>query len=326
MSRRFISQLGEGESVDQVFLASEKQLRTNRNGNLYLQVRLTDRTGVMTAMFWNSGERQYESFNNGDYVRVAGTTQFYNGAMQMIANRIERVDQKAVDERDFVTLTSTEIDQLSERLCRMLRAMQSVPLRNLAECFLIDETFMGQLAAAPAGIKHHHAYRGGLLEHVVTLMEVAAAVVPFYPQLDPDLLRMGVFLHDIGKIQEMAYERDLCYTDAGQLLGHLVLAVEILNRKIAEAEKLSGEPFPESLALRLKHMILSHHGQYEWGSPKLPMTLEALALHYLDTFDAKLHSFSQIMREDVNADSNWTTYQPALGRKLYKVAEREAGK
>lgn len=326
MSRRFVNQMGEGESVDQVFLVSEKQLRTNRNGNLYLQVRLTDRTGVLTAMFWNSGERQYESFANGDYVRVSGTTQFYNGALQMIASRIERIDRQTVDERDFVTLTTGEVDRLAQRLGTLLRSMKSVPLLNLAECFLIDEGFMGQLAAAPAGIKHHHAYRGGLLEHVVTLMELAASVAPYYPQLDPDVLRMGVLLHDIGKIEEMAYERDLCYTDAGQLLGHLVLGVEILSRKIVEAEKLAGEPFPETLALRLKHIILSHHGQYEFGSPKLPMTLEALALHYLDTLDAKLHSFTQIMREDVNTDSDWTTYQPAIGRKLYKVAEREAGK
>ena len=324
MSRRYISDLGEGTSVDEIFLASEKQLRTNRNGNLYLQVRLTDRTGLLTAMMWNAGERHYESFENGDYVRVQGTTQFYNGALQMITNRIERVDPSEVDETDFVTLTPAQIDRLAEKLGRLLREMKSLPLRDLAECFLIDDTFMTRLLQAPAGVKHHHAYRGGLLEHVVNLMEVATSVAPFYPQVDSDVLRMGVFLHDIGKIEEMSYERDLGYTDAGQLLGHLVLAVEILNRKVDETERLSGDPFPPDLALRLKHMILSHHGQYEYGSPKLPMTLEALMLHYLDTLDAKVHSFTQIIREDVNSESLWTTFQPSLGRKLYKVPEGEA--
>lgn len=319
MGRRYISDLGEGASVDEVFLASEKQLRTNRNGNLYLQVRLTDRTGMLTAMMWNAGEKQYESFENGDFVRVQGTTQFYNGSLQMITNRIERMDGEGIDESDFVTLTPGQVDRLAERLGRRLREMKNLPLRDLAECFLIDEPFMERFVQAPAGIKLHHAYRGGLLEHVVNLMEIADAVVPYYPQINPDILRMGVFLHDIGKIEEMSYERDLGYTDAGQLLGHLVLAVEILNRKIEETERLSGDPFPSDLALRLKHMILSHHGQYDYGSPKLPMTLEALALHHLDTLDAKLHSFTQIIREDVNSESPWTTYQPNLGRKLYKV-------
>jgi 3'-5' exoribonuclease len=324
MNRQFICELGEGASVDEVFLASEKQLRTNRNGNLYLQVRLTDRTGMLTAMMWNAGERHYESFDNGDFVRVQGTTQFYNGSLQMITNRIERIDRVGVDESDFVTLTASQIDRLAERLGRLLREMKSLPLRDLAECFLIDETFMNQLVQAPAGVKHHHAYRGGLLEHIVNLMEVAAAITPFYPEVDADVLKMGVFLHDVGKIEEMSYERDLSYTDAGQLLGHLVQGVEILNRKIEETERLSGDTFPAELGLRLKHMILSHHGQYDFGSPKLPMTLEALVLHHLDNLDAKLHNFTQIIREDVNSESPWTTFQPSLGRKLYKIPRGEA--
>ncbi len=318
MPRRFINQLGEGEAVDQIFLASEKQLRTNRAGNLYLQVRLADRSGSVTAMLWNAGEKVYESFENGDFVRVTGATQVYNGALQMIANRIDRADRRQVEEADFVTLSSEHVDRLARRLAEQLRQIKQVPLRNLVECFLMDGPFMEQFAQAPAAVKHHHAYRGGLLEHVVSLMDVATAISPFYPQIDRDLLRIGVFLHDIGKVEELGFQRELNYSDAGQLLGHITLGIEILNRKLAEAEKLSGEPFPQELALRLKHMILSHHGEYEFGSPKLPMTLEALALHHLDTLDARLHSFAQIMRDDVNADSPWTTYQSNLGRKLYK--------
>jgi 3'-5' exoribonuclease len=314
MSRRFINQLGEGESVDQIFLASEKQLRTNRNGNLYLQVRLADRTGVLTAMLWNAGEKIYESFENGDFIRVGGTTQFYNGAMQLIANRIDRADRTTIEEADFVTLASADIDRLARRLSQQLRDIKQEPLRNL------------EFVQAPAGIKNHHGYRGGLLEHVVNLIDVALAVAPFFPQIDVDLLRLGAFLHDVGKIEEMCYQRDLGYTDAGQLLGHLVLGVEILNRKLEESERLTGEPFPADLALRLKHIIISHHGQYEYGSPKLPMTLEALALHYLDTLDAKIHGFSQIIREDVNTESRWTTFHPALGRKLFKVADAGSAK
>jgi 3'-5' exoribonuclease len=184
----------------------------------------------------------------------------------------------------------------------------------------MDEQLMAEFTAAPAGIKAHHAYRGGLLEHVVGLMEVCGAVARFYPEIDRDALLMGAFLHDIGKLRELTYERDLSYSDEGQLIGHLIIGVDILERKVRETEKLSGEAFPEQLLLRLKHMIVSHHGEYEFGSPKLPMTLEAIALHYLDNLDSKIHSIGQVIREDANVDSNWTPYQALLGRKLFKVA------
>ena len=318
MSRRFINQFGDREPVDEVFLAAEKQLRTNRQGNLYMQTRLSDRSGSVTAMMWNAGEKVYRSFENGDYLRVQGTAQYYNGVLQMILNQIEMVDARDVDESDFVTLGTMDIDQLAERLREMLRAMSNYPLRNLAECFLMDEEFMDGLTSAPAGVKNHHAYRGGLLEHVLSLMELTAVVAPRYPEIDRDLLLTGAFLHDAGKIRELTYERDLGYSDEGQLIGHLVIAVGMLDQKVRETEELSGEAFPEELRLRLKHMIVSHHGEYEFGSPKLPMTLEAIALHYLDNLDAKMHSIGQLIRDDANTDSQWTPYQANLGRKLFK--------
>ncbi|MGE0760669.1 MAG: 3'-5' exoribonuclease YhaM family protein [Pirellulaceae bacterium] len=319
MSRRFISQYGEHESVDDVFLASEKQLRTNRNGNLYLQVRLADRSGSVIGMLWNANDTVYTSFDNGDFVRIKGTTQFYNGSLQMIVNKIDRETPQKVNEADFVTLSGRDLDRLSRRLSELLRGVHNVALRSLAECFLMDESFVNRLRSAPAGVKNHHAYRGGLLDHIVSLMEVVASVAPHYPVLDQDLLLMGAFLHDVGKIDELVYERDLGYSDAGQLLGHVVQGVGIVESKIRETEKLSGEPFPEDLKLRLLHMVVSHHGEYEYGSPKLPMTLEAIALHFLDNLDAKMHSLSQLIRDDANTESRWTPFQAALGRKLYKA-------
>jgi 3'-5' exoribonuclease len=318
MARRYIAQIGEGESIDEIFLASEKQLRTNRNGNLYLQLRLSDRTGSLTSMLWNANERLYGGFNNGDYLRVQGTTQLYNGMIQMIANRIDRVAPDSVDENDFITLGTREIEQLVGRVREMLQQIKNYPLRNLAECFLTDDSFMQQFTAAPAGIKNHHAYRGGLLQHVVNVMELARLVAPRYPELDGDLLLMGAFLHDIGKLRELTYDRELSYTDEGQLVGHLVIAVELLNEKLTAVQKMADEEFPAELAVRLKHMLLSHHGQLDFGSPKVPMTTEAVALHYIDSLDSKLHTFQQLISEDVNSDSNWTTYHPSLGRKIYK--------
>lgn len=320
MARRFITQLGERETIDEVFIASEKQLRTNRNGNLYLQVRLGDKTGSINAMLWNASDSVYSAFDNGDYLRVKGTTQFHNGNLQIILQRFDVVDPKTIDESDFTTLAMADVDRLAGRLQQMLRAMRNVHLRELAETFLIDEEFMARFCAAPAGVKNHHAYRGGLVDHVVSLMELCSIVAPRYQDIDADLLLMGAFLHDMGKIDELTYDRDLGYSDEGQLIGHVVIAVGILNDKIRAAEKATGEEFPLELKLRLQHMIVSHHGEYEFGAPKLPMTLEAIALHYLDNLDAKIFSLGQLIRDDVNSDSNWTPFQPSLQRKLYKGA------
>ena len=318
MSRRYISQYGEGENIDEIYVASEKQLRANRNGNLYLQVRLSDKTGSMTGMLWNANDRLYDMFENGDYLRATGTTQHYNGNLQAILNRVEPVDASRVDETDFVTIGRQQLDAMTSRVSEILRSVSNVHLRNLADCYLMDDAFMQDFRGAPAGIKNHHAYRGGLLEHVLSLLELCDIVAPRYPDLNRDILILGAFLHDSGKTGELNYERELSYSDEGQLIGHLVIGAEILDQKIKQAEELAGEAFPQSLRLALKHIILSHHGEYEYGSPKLPMTLEAVALHYLDSLDARMHNISELIKSDANSDSNWTTYQPALGRKFCK--------
>ena len=318
MPRRYVNQFGHQDAVDEVFLASDKQLRPNRSGNLYLQLDLSDRTGAIGARMWNASEALYKSFNNGDYVRVEGTTQLFQGALQLIATRLAKVDPAEVDEADFTPLPAVEVDKLLLRLGEILRGMSNPHLRNLAECFLLDEPLMQKFALAPAGIKNHHAYHGGLLEHVVNLMEVVLRLSPCYPQIDRDLLLTGAFLHDIGKTDELSYQRDLGYTDEGQLIGHPVMAVSLLETKVREAEKLAAEAIPGETVLRIKHMLISHHGEYEFGSPKLPMTLEAVALYYLDNLDAKLNSFEQLIRNDPNVDSSWTHYHANISRKLFK--------
>lgn len=318
MRRRYVNQIGPQETVDEVFRAADKQLRPNRNGNLYLQVELSDRTGSIGARMWNATEALYRSFENGDYVQVEGTTQLFQGAVQLIATGLVKVDESEIDEDDFSSLGTVAVDKLVVRLGEILRSMSNPRLRDLAECFLVDEQLMAKFTRAPAGIKHHHAYQGGLLEHVVNLMEVVLRIAPCYPQIDRDLLLMGAFLHDMAKIDELSYDRDLAYTDEGQLIGHLVMAVGLLEAKVREAEKLSGEPISEETVLRLKHMIVSHHGEHAFGSPKLPMTLEAMALYCLDLLDAKVFAFHRLLRDDPNVGSPWTHYNPGLSRKLFK--------
>ncbi len=315
---RFINEIDEREQIDQVFLVADKQLRANRNGNLYLQLRLTDKSGALTGMLWNADDRMFNSVASGNYLRVQGTTQLYNGQLQMIVTRIEPADPRSVDEADFAAVSSEEIERHARRLAELLRGVQNPHLRNLAEVLLTDEEFMGKFTTAPAGIKNHHAYKGGLVAHVVSLMEVCRVVAPLYPELDGDLLLLGAFLHDASKVDELVYEREMGYSDEGQLIGHIVMAVGLVETKAAEAEKLSGEKFPRELLLRLKHLIVSHHGEYEFGSPKLPMTLEAVALHVLDNLDAKMYSIGQIMKEDGGSDSSWTSYNQSLGRKFFK--------
>ena len=318
MTRRFVKELADGENFEQVFLASEKQLRTNRNGNLYLQLRVSDRTGSLTAMLWNAQQKHFDSFENGDFVSVKGTSQVYNGAMQILAREVIKNDGSNIDEGDFITLSTDKLESMVGRIAEILRGLRNESLRNLAECFLLDEEFMRSLKRAPAGVKNHHAYHGGLLEHMLSLMEVALLVSPRYPNLDQDLLLFGCFLHDLGKIRELTYSPDLGYSDQGQLLGHMVQGVVMLDEKIADTEKQSGSDFPKELADQLRHMIVSHHGTLEFGSPKVPMTLEAVALHYLDSLDAKLNSFQQLIDEDVNPASKWTVYHPSIGRKIHK--------
>ncbi len=316
--RRFVNQLADRESVNEVFLASEKKLRPNRAGQLYLQIELADRTGSITAMLWNAGDTVYNSFQPGDYLRVEGTAQLYQGEMQLIAKKVHRVPTDGIDSRDFTVQTPEQADRLVRQLSETLRSIEHPHLRALAECFLMDEVFMRDFTRVPAGIKNHHAFLGGLIDHVVTMMEVVKRISDLYPAVDRDLLLMGVFLHDAGKVQELSYERGFSYTDQGQLIGHAVLAVGMVDQKAQEAASLLGEPIDADLVLRVKHMIVSHHGMPEFGAIKVPMTLEGIALWQIDNLDSKLQSFEQQIKDDPNTDSPWTLYNAQAGRRLYK--------
>jgi 3'-5' exoribonuclease len=316
--RQFVSQLAHNQQVQQVFLAAEKQLRPNRNGNLYLQVDLSDRSGSIQARLWNASEDDYRGFENGDYVHVDGMTQLFQGNIQLIATRIRRARPDEVDESDFLALQSDDVRRMRSRLEAIMQTLETPPLARLAAAFLDDEDFMEKLCRAPAGMKNHHAYRGGLLEHVVSLCELVLAVAPRYPQLSRDKLLVGALLHDAAKVDELSYDREIAYTDEGQLLGHIVMGISLVDQKAAAAVRKDGQPLPEKLLMEIKHMIVSHHGEYEYGSAKLPMTLEAVALHQLDNLDAKMASFGQLMLDCPNADSPWTQYFAQIGRKLYK--------
>jgi 3'-5' exoribonuclease len=318
MTRRAIQLLTDGENIDEVYMVTDKQLRTNRQGNLFLQLELRDKTGAISARLWNANEPQFKSFNEGDFLRIRGKVQLFQGALQILFNGFDRVDPGKVALEEFVPRVEQDIHKLYERLQQFLRKLGDPHLKALAECFLIDDAFVTAFCKSPAGIRNHHAYLGGLLEHVVTMMELADRIAPLYPELNRDLLMMGVFLHDIGKTRELSCEHVFGYTDEGQLIGHIDIGVEMLNEKAAKVPDLIGEPLPREHFLRLKHMIVSHHGSYEFGSPRLPMTPEAIALTYLDNLDAKVHVFQRDIREDRNVESAWTPYNQHIQRRLFK--------
>jgi 3'-5' exoribonuclease len=319
MSRKYLNEYKDGDAVDDVFLLAEKTLRANRNANLYLLAVLRDKTGTIAGLQWNVTEQGTGHFNAGDFVRAKGKIQLYQGGLQMIVTGIQPVSAEGLDPAEFHPQPSGETPARLERMRELLGTLTNPHLAALVDAFWADEAFLAAFAQTPAGVKAHHAYRGGLVEHVLNILETAERLKDLYPALDRDVLLTGIFLHDIGKVREMGYEASFIYTDEGQLLGHLLLGCEMVTEKLPSVEQRTGQPFPTDLLWHLKHMILSHHGTVEYGAAKLPMTPEAVALHHLDALDAKVHEFSKAIEEDPNGESNWTPFSPRLQRKLYKT-------
>src|SRR5438093_1065740 len=213
MGWRFVLQMTDGDTIEEVYLVSDKQLRANRNGNLYLQVELRDRTGAISARMWNAGEHLFRSFDVGDFLHVKGKVQLFQGALQMILSHLERIETEKVELADFLPHTEQDVSKLLERLRSVLMRVSNPHLRALVECFLMDEPFVRDFCRAPAGVRNHHAYLGGLLEHVVTLLDAADRMLPLYPELNRDLLILGVFLHDIVKARELTSHCVFAYSD-----------------------------------------------------------------------------------------------------------------
>ncbi|MDO5580844.1 MAG: HD domain-containing protein [Planctomycetia bacterium] len=319
MAHRFINQLKENDSISEVYQITEKILRPNKNGNLYLQFTMTDRTGSLSGRLWNATEDFFLSFSENDFLLCEGAIQRFQGNLQFIAKKLTKTGASTVNLDDYARSVRLDLPVMIGRLREILKGIQNPDLLNLADCFLADENFMDLFCRMPAGIKLHHAYEGGLLEHTLSVMELALKTAAIYgSRLNRDLLLIGAFLHDTGKVRELSLSGGMIYTDEGQMLGHPLLALEILLEKIRETEKLTGETFDSETAMLLKHLLISHHGTLENGSTKLPMTLEALVLFYLDSLDAKLAEFEKRMLEDPSAGSKWTNYIPVIERKLYK--------
>lgn len=319
MARRFITEFGAGERVEnQVFLIDSKDLRTTTQGSLYIHAILRDRTGQIPARMWQATEGMYKSMPEGGFLAFTGRVESYKGNLQFIIDGIREAQQSDIVLGDFLPHTEGDVETMFARVLEILQGIQNEHLVALTKQFTDDEQLMADFKRSPAAVQLHHAYIGGLLEHTLNLLELALVVIPRYPELSLDLMLTSIFLHDIGKTTELTYRTNFTYSDEGQLVGHIVQACLWIDQKAAAVEKATGQPFPEDLEVVLQHMILSHHGAYEFGSPRLPTIPEAIALHHLDNLDAKVHMHLREIAEDRDPDSHWTQYIRNLETKIYK--------
>ncbi|MGH7774419.1 MAG: 3'-5' exoribonuclease YhaM family protein [Candidatus Binatia bacterium] len=312
MKSLFVADIRENQSVDSFFLVAAKNHGVTKGGNGYLTLKLVDRSGEIEGRVWERAEDLGRGFEKNDFVRVRGQATLYQGKVQIRVQDIARVDEATVAPEDFLAKSLCDPEAMADELIMILRAMKNPHLRALAESFFADQAFMDLFKRAPAGKTIHHPYLSGLLEHTRSLLKLILKVVENYRGIDVDLLLMGGFLHDIGKVYEFSFDRAVEYTDRGQLLGHLVMEIEIVNEKIKTIPD-----FPEELAMLVKHMIISHHGSLEFGSPKLPQTLEAVMLHYLDDLDGKIQSIQGLLEKE--RSSRWTSFHRAYGRNFFRA-------
>jgi len=321
MPRTFVNQLTiPGTIVEAVFHVAQKDLRTTKKGALFISARLRDRTGEVPAVMWDATEALFAAIPHGGYALVKGRVGEFNNAPQIVIEAMRPARDGEVDLADFLPKGPGDPEEHLARLRTVLDTVERPALRALLDVVWADEDLTADLKRAPAAEKLHHAYLGGLLEHTLSVAEAAVLICRHYPKLDRDLLLVGVLWHDIGKVRELAYEKAFGYTDSGKLVGHIVQGVLMLQEKIGQV-RAAGTEFPEELAHVLRHLVLAHHGEHAFGSPKLPMTAEAFALHHLDNLDAKLHAFWHNVATDADPSRRWTAWNRMFGGALFKGFE-----
>ncbi|MFT3786968.1 MAG: HD domain-containing protein [Tepidisphaeraceae bacterium] len=319
MARTFLSDCNAGDYLEDVFVITGKQLSTTSTGKPFIKCFIGDRSRQVSARMWNASQPIFNAMPDGGFLRVAGRVENYQDNLQFIIDRfwiIEDASTEVVLDH-LLPHTKKDIPQMFEKLSGIVRSVKHPGLKAIVEAYLADEKLMADLRKAPAAMTFHHAYIGGLLEHTLNATEVADAVCAFYPTLSRDLVVVGVFLHDIAKTWELTYGAGFGYSDGGHLVGHVVKSAMWLEDKAREAEKTT--PIDRALVDVLQHIILSHHGEPEFGAAKVPATPEAIAVHMIENMDAKLTmSLAATRTEQSGSEGNFTEFQKALGVKLYK--------
>src|SRR5437763_1754329 len=301
----------ENKVITSSFVVTTKQVKPKKTGEPYLALTLADRCGQIEAKMWDNVEDALDIFEQDDFLKIKGLLNKYKNRFQITIHKLRRMADSEVDFADYLPKTTKNIDELWQTVVDFVASFEDQHLKALVQAFMSDAEISAAYKSAPAAKTLHHAYIGGLLDHVVSLFRSCDLVCRNYPQINRDLLLTGAFLHDIGKIHELAYNRSFSYTTRGQLLGHMIIELEMLQEKLAQLPD-----FPAPLKTLIEHLIISHHGQYDFGSPKLPMFPEALMLHYLDDLDSKMEAMRAQFERSAEADGGWTGYNSSLGRPL----------
>ena len=319
MRRLYLQKCEPGDTLDDVYVVSNKQLSATTTGKPFIKAFVSDRSAQLTARMWNADRKIFNWMPDNGFLKLRGRVENYQGNLQVIIESVGPAVEGSYDVADLLPHTSKDIPAMSAKVAELLGSVQNRHLSAILQAYLDDATLMADFARAPAAMSFHHAYVGGLLEHTLNAMEVADAVVRFYPGLNRDLVLAGVFLHDIAKTWELRYETAFGYTDGGQLVGHIVKSAMWVEEKARAAEQSLGEHIPRELVDVLQHIILAHHGEYEFGSPRLPATPEAIAVHMIENMDAKLMMSLTATRGDSSGEGgNWTEYVKAFNGKLYR--------
>ncbi|MGD2094413.1 MAG: HD domain-containing protein [Phycisphaerales bacterium] len=315
MAHKFINQIEPGESVNDIYIVKDPILRSTTRGDLYIAMFLTDRTGQLNGRMWQATEAVYKSLPKPGFVHIQGRSELYQNNLQIIVNNVSIVDADKVDIEDFLERSKKDTKQMFEEVKAIIAGVKNPQLKAVIGEFMADAELMEKFCNAPGGVKLHHNYVGGLLEHTHNMLRVAVAILPLYPDVQADLVLTGIFLHDIGKTEELSYDIAFSYTDSGQLIGHVVKSLLMINQK-AEMLRAKGAKIEQSVLDALGHIILSHHGEYEFGSPKLPATAEAFMVYFIDDLDAKINQVTMAIDNELG-DSNWTAWKNALQTRLY---------
>ena len=306
----------ENKIVTSNFVVVAKQIKPKKTGEPYLALTLGDRSGQLEAKMWDNVEDVLNAFEQDDFLKIKGLVNKYKNRFQLTIHKLRKLGEAEIEFSDYLPKTTKNIDELWQTLTDFVGSFQNLHLKLLVQSFMSDPEIAAAYRNAPAAKTLHHAYIGGLLDHVVSLFRSCDLISRNYPQIDRDLLLTGAFLHDIGKIHELTYNRSFSYSTRGQLLGHMIIELEMLQAKLALVSD-----FPAELKTLLEHLIISHHGEYEFGSPKLPMFPEALLLHYMDDLDSKMEAMRAHFEREADLESPWTSYNASLGRPLLNSAK-----
>ncbi|MGE4286174.1 MAG: 3'-5' exoribonuclease YhaM family protein [Phycisphaerae bacterium] len=319
MSHNYIDQLKPGVFINDVYMVSQPVLRNTTRGDFYIAMYLSDKTGKANCRMWSTTEEIYNSIPKEGFVRVNGKTEMYQNTLQIVVNQVEVVDVAHVNVADFLPATDKDVSVLFNEVVRMLGEIKHPYVKALIQEYLSDDELMDMFRRSPAAVKMHHAFLGGLLEHTHGMLQVALRILPLYPQVQADLVIAGIFLHDLCKTTELSYDLAFSYTNQGQLVGHLVRAAILLDQK---ADRIidKGYPLNQEIIDNITHILLSHHGKYEFGSPKLPATLEAIMVSYIDDMDAKLNFANDAIENEPSPDdwTPWKNLNMQAGTKFYK--------